>query len=83
MLVGFLLSTFDRGLSTVEVDDPDTSEGVRVVPTASSFGRRDDETCHRVLDTAVLQRTERARTEVGLLPWRDLPASEGFATSPL
>lgn len=43
MLDGFLLSTFDRGLSTVEVEDPDTSEGVRVSPRASRLGSREDE----------------------------------------
>ena len=29
MFEGFLRNTFDLGLSTVEADDPDTSEGVR------------------------------------------------------
>lgn len=35
--------TFDRGLSTVEADDPDTRDGVLVDCGTSSFGRRDEE----------------------------------------
>ena len=30
MIEGFRRSAVDRGLSTVEADDPDTSEGVRI-----------------------------------------------------
>jgi hypothetical protein len=40
-LVCFLLKTFDRGLSMVDADEPDASEGVRVVLGTSSFGRRE------------------------------------------
>jgi hypothetical protein len=54
MLDGFRLSTFDRGLSVVEADDPDTSEGVRVVATTSSLGNRDDEAWRAVLDVIEL-----------------------------
>lgn len=55
MLDGFLLSTFDRGLSIVDVDvdDPDTSDGVLVVETTSNLGRRLDEICRKVLGAAM------------------------------
>ena len=39
----FLLSTFERGLSMVDAEDPDTSEGVRVFVGTSSFGSLDEE----------------------------------------
>lgn len=41
----FLLNTFERGLSMVEADDPETKEGVRVLmlTCTSSFGSRDEE----------------------------------------
>jgi hypothetical protein len=40
-LVCFLLSTFDRGLSIVDADDPDASEGVRMLVGTSSLGSRE------------------------------------------
>jgi hypothetical protein len=43
MFEGFLLRRFDRGLSAVEPDDPETREGVRVLLLGSGLGKRDDE----------------------------------------
>jgi hypothetical protein len=40
-LVCFLLSTFERGLSMVDADDPDAREGVRMLLGTSSLGSRD------------------------------------------
>src|SRR5690242_943008 len=34
----FLLKTFERGLSMVDADEPETREGVRVLVVASSLG---------------------------------------------
>lgn len=42
--VCFLLRTFDRGLSMVDAEEPEASEGVRVLAGTSSLGRRDVET---------------------------------------
>jgi hypothetical protein len=39
----FLLNTFDRGLSMVEADEPETREGVRVLTGTSSLGSREEE----------------------------------------
>lgn len=50
MLDGFLLKLFEPGLSTVDVDDPDTRDGVRVAGGTSSLGRRDEENCREVFD---------------------------------
>jgi hypothetical protein len=44
-LVCFLLSTFDRGLSMVDADDPEASEGVRMLGGTSSLGSREVELC--------------------------------------
>lgn len=55
MLDGFLLRTFERGLSTVEEDDPETSEGVRVLPVTSSLGRRDEEICRSDLEPGIAE----------------------------
>ena len=77
MLEGFLLNTFDRGLSTVDVDDPETREGVRVLPATSSLGRR--ETCSEVLGRVTVWGTRGLRT-VGALSCRPLTASEGLGT---
>lgn len=49
MLEGFLRNTFDPGLSTVDADEPETREGVRVFAETSSLGRRDEEACREVL----------------------------------
>jgi hypothetical protein len=40
-LVCFLLKTLDRGLSIVEADEPDASDGVLMLLGTSSLGRRD------------------------------------------
>lgn len=78
MLDCFLLSTFDRGLSTVDAEDPDTSEGVRVFPGTSSLGRRDDDVCEAGLDAA-RDRFGWAVGTVGVvLPWRDRSVTEDF-----
>ena len=45
MLDGFLRRRLDRGLSVVETEEPETSEGVRVFPETSSFGKRDEVAC--------------------------------------
>lgn len=39
----FLLKTFERGLSMVDADDPETREGVRVFAGTSSLGSRVEE----------------------------------------
>lgn len=66
MLEDIFLSTFDRGLSTVDADDPDTSEGV-----LSSLGRRDDEACRTVLGAPKFGEKWVVATEGVVLPWRD------------
>lgn len=53
MLEGFLLRRFDRGLSMVDADDPDTRDGVRVLPATSNLGNRDDDICRAVLGAAI------------------------------
>jgi hypothetical protein len=41
MVVCLRLKRFDRGLSMVETDDPDTRDGVRVFVGISGFGKRE------------------------------------------
>jgi hypothetical protein len=53
-LVCFLLSTFDRGLSIVDADEPEASEGVRMLAGTSSFGNRDVEICGEGFELAIL-----------------------------
>jgi hypothetical protein len=77
MLEGFLLNILERGLSTVDVDDPETSEGVRVDPATSSLGKRDDEVCGKALETDVFEDSWGVGT-LGLLPWRVLATREDF-----
>lgn len=45
----FRLRTFERGLSIVEAEDPETRDGVRVFAGTSSFGNRDEELADLVL----------------------------------
>jgi len=54
MLDCFFFSIFDRGLSTVEADEPDTRDGVRVLSGTSSLGWRDDKVC--VVGLGVIRR---------------------------
>jgi len=51
-LVCFLLSTFDRGLSMVDADDPEAREGVRMPWGTSSLGSREVEVCGDGLEPA-------------------------------
>ena len=80
ILEGFLRKTFDPGLSTVEADDPETRDGVRVFAETSSLGRRDEESCREVLDRTE-DGGERGDSAVGAeLPVRDLTGTEVFCT---
>lgn len=58
MLDGFRLRRFDRGLSIVDADDPDTRDGVRVLPTTSNLGKRDDEIVGVLLPWRALDATD-------------------------
>lgn len=53
-LVCFLLSTFERGLSMVDADDPEARDGVRVLGGTSSLGKRDVEVCGVVFELVML-----------------------------
>lgn len=80
MLDGFLRKTFDPGLSTVDADDPETRDGVRVVATTSSLGSRDEENCREVFDK-VEDGGERGDSTVGVEPpARVLTDTEVFCT---
>jgi hypothetical protein len=53
-LVCFLLSTFERGLSIVEAEEPEASEGVRMLGGTSSFGNREVDVCCEGFEFAIL-----------------------------
>lgn len=75
ILEGFLLRTFDRGLSMVDADEPETREGVLVFPVTSSFGSRDEVTCCVVLENDLLETGWEASTVGVVLPERPLIAT--------
>lgn len=83
MLDCFLRSTFDRGLSTVDAEDPDTRDGVRVLPGTSSLGRREDEVCTVGLEVVNLDLAWVMGTVGVVLPWRALTTPEDFKAGPL
>ena len=86
MLDGFLLNTLDRGLSALDDDVPDASEGVRVLPATSSLGSREEEDdCRSFLEDVAFGEKWVAVTEgvVGLrfcsFEWLDVGSLEATA----
>ena len=82
MFEGFFRNIFDRGLSKVEAEDPETKEGVRMFgggivggrswraePTTSDCGIIDDRLGAGGICAAVTE--EGALSEVPLVPWPD------------
>lgn len=80
MLDCFFLNRFDRGLSIVDAEEPETRDGVRALSGTSSFGRRDDEVCSFDLDAGVRETAWVIGTVAVVLPWRRT-ATEGFGAS--
>jgi hypothetical protein len=80
MLDCFFFSTFDRGLSIVEADEPDTRDGVRVLSGTSSLVCRDDEVCVVVLDVVRRGSAWVIGTVGVVLPWRR-PATVDFGAA--
>jgi hypothetical protein len=69
MLDCFFFNTFDRGLSMVEADEPDTRDGVRVFSGTSSLRGRDE--VWRLVFEVVRCGVARVEGTVGVvLPWR-------------
>jgi hypothetical protein len=54
-LVCFLLSTFERGLSMVDADEPEASEGVRILRGTSSLGNLEVEICGEGFEVVTLE----------------------------
>jgi hypothetical protein len=76
----FFLSTFDRGLSIVDAEEPEMRDGVRALSGTSSFGRRDEEVCIFDLDAGTRETAWVIGTVAVVLPWRRT-ATEGFEAS--
>lgn len=78
MLDSLRLKRFDRGLSKVDTEEPDTSDGVLEVKGASTLGRREEDFCEANLG-AVKRGAGWVLGRVGVTPpWRDTEAIGAF-----
>ena len=62
----------------MDAEEPDTSDGVRVLSVTSSLGRRDDEVWEVGLEVVRAGIAWVIGTVGVVLPWRDRAATEDF-----